>query len=134
MANGYFVILAMFIISLTLHVNLPFTVFWKVVCIAQNLVYVYIVQDDANWHGFASSSAVLEFVVIIATIFYERSVLGHYHLKDQLEGRDNDLTRLFGHMKQAVAVFSEDTERLIFSNEKLDQMLSNAVENTQLNS
>ena len=110
----------MFIISLTLHVNLPFTVFWKIVCIAQNLVCVYIGQDDADWHGFALISAVLEFLVIVATILYERSVLGHYHLKDRLEVRNSDLTHLFGHMKQAVAVFSEDTERLIFSNEKLD--------------
>ena len=123
----------MFIISLTLHVNLPFTVLWKVVCIAQNLVYVYIVQDDANWHGFATISVIFEFVVIIATIFYERSVLGHYNLKDKLDGRNSDLTRLFGHMKQAVAVFSEDTESLIFSNEKLDQMLSNAGVNAQSN-
>ena len=123
----------MFVLSITLHVNLPFTVFWKVVCIAQNLVYVYIVEDDANWHGFASISAILEFVVIFATIFYERSVLGHYHMKDQLEGRNSDLTRLFGRMKQAVAVYSEDTERLIFSNEKLDQMLSNAGETNQSN-
>ena len=110
----------MFIISLTLHVNLPFTVFWKVVCIAQNLVYVYIVQDDSNRYGFASISVVLEFLVIVVTILYERSVLGHYHLKDKLEVRNSDLTHLFGHMRQAVAVFSEDTEMLIFSNEKLD--------------
>ena len=120
MANGYFFILAMFIISLTLHVNLPITVLWKIICIAQNLVYLYIAQDDTNWHGFASISAVSEFLVIVATIFYERSVLGHYHLKKKLELRNSDLTHLFGHLKQAVAVFTEDTERLIFSNEKLD--------------